>query len=62
MKPDLVYTNKKERTSQPVDFVFRADQKVTMNKSEKTQKFMDLGRDLKKLFSTPCEIFGPFLK
>ena len=47
-RPDLITINKKERTYRIVDFAVPADHRVKLKESEKTDKYLDLARELKK--------------
>ena len=49
--PDLIIINKKERTCRIVDFTFSADHRVKLKESEKKDKYLDLARELKKLWN-----------
>ena len=48
---DVVIVNKKEKTCQIVDFAILADHRVKLKESEKRYKYLDLARELKKLWS-----------
>ena len=52
-RPDLVIVKKKKkkRTGRIVDFVSPADHMVKLYKSEKREKYLDLARELKKLWN-----------
>ena len=50
-RPDLVIVNKKERTCQVVDFAVPADHRVKLKESEKRDNYLDLARELKKLWN-----------
>ena len=48
---DLIIINKKKRTCQIVDFAVPADHRVKLKESEKKDKYLDLDRELKKLWN-----------
>ena len=54
-RPDLVLINKKERTCQLVDFAVPADHRVKLKENEKMDKYLDLARELKKLWNMKSE-------
>ena len=47
-RPDLVIINKKQRTCGIMDFVVPVDNRIKLKKVKKTNKFLDLGRELNK--------------
>ena len=49
-RPDLIIINEKERTCRIVDFAIPADHRVKLKESEKRDKYLDLTRELKKLW------------
>ena len=55
-RPDLIIINKKKkkkkkkRTCKIVDFVVPADHRIKLKESEKNEKYLDLARELKKLW------------
>ena len=49
-RPDLIIINKK-RTCKIVDFDVSADHRVKLKESEKKDKYLDLARELKKLWN-----------
>ena len=52
-RPDLIIINqtKKERICKIVDFAVPADHRIKLIKSKKKDKYLDLGRELKKLWN-----------
>ena len=46
--PDLGSINKKEGTCHQADFAFQAKHRVIMKENEKTDKYLDLAKELKK--------------
>ena len=50
-RPDLIIINKKKRTYRIVDFAVQADHRVKLKESEKKDKYLDLARELKKLWN-----------
>ena len=50
-RPNLIIINKNLRTSQIMAFSALADHKVKLKESEKTDKYLDLARKLKKLWN-----------
>ena len=57
-RPDLVLINKKERTCQLVDFAVPADHRVKMKENEKMDKYLDLARELKKLWNMKVKMIS----
>ena len=55
-RPDLVVINKKERTCHLIDFAIPADHRVKLKKIEKKDKYLDLARELKKLWNMEVKI------
>ena len=49
-RPDLIIVNKKKRTYRIVDFAVPDDHRVKLKESEKKDKYLDLARELKKLW------------
>ena len=47
-RPDLIIINKKKRTYSIVDFAVSADHRIELKESEKKDKYLDLGMELKK--------------
>ena len=50
-RPDLIIINKKKRTCKIVDFALRADHRIKLKECEKKDKYLDLARELKKLWN-----------
>ena len=50
-RPDLIIINKKKRTCKIGDFAVPADHRIKLKESEKKDKFLDLARELKKLWN-----------
>ena len=48
---DLVLINKKKRIYHPVDFAILADSRVKIKASKKIDKYLDLARELKRLWN-----------
>ncbi len=48
--------NKKKRTCKIVDFAVPVDHRINLKKSEKKDKYLDLARELKKLWNMKVEI------
>ena len=55
-KPDLIIINKKKRICKIVDFAVSADHRINLKESEKKNKYLDLGRELKKLWNMKVTI------
>ena len=55
-QPELIIINKKERTSRIEDFSVPADHRVKFKESEKMDKYLDLARELKKLWNMKVAI------
>ena len=55
-RPDLIIINKKKRTCKIVDFAVPADHRVKLKECEKTDKYLDLDRELKKLWNMKVTI------
>ena len=61
-RPDLIIINKKkkkkkrERTCKIVDFTVPADHRIKLKECEKTDKYLDLARELKKLWNMQVTI------
>ena len=47
-RPDLLIINKRKRTCKTVDFAVPVDHSIKLKECEKTDKFLDLARELKK--------------
>ena len=48
MQPDQVIVKKKKRTCRIVDFAFPVDQRVKIKESKKSEKYVDLAKELKR--------------
>ena len=55
-RPDLVLINKKKRICKIVDFGVPADHRINLKESEKKDKYLDLARELKKLWNMKVTI------
>ena len=55
-RPDLIIINKKKRTCKIVDFVVLPDYRVKLKESEKKDKYLNLARELKKLWKMKVTI------
>ena len=55
-RPYLVIINKKKRTCKIVDFSVPADHRVKLKESEKKGKYLELARELKKLWNMKVTI------
>ena len=56
-RPDLIIINKqKKRTCKIVDFAVPADQRINLKECEKKDKYLDLARELKKLWNMKVTI------
>ena len=49
--PDLIIINEKKRICKIVDFAVPADHRINLKESEKKDKYLDLARELKKLWN-----------
>ena len=68
-RPDLIIINKKTRICKIVDFVIPADNRINVKECEKKDKYLDLARELKKLWNMQVTIipiligaFGTIIK
>ena len=50
-RPDRTIVDKKDRTCRTVDFAFPMDHRVKLKESKKSDKYLDLARELKKLWN-----------
>ena len=50
-RPDLIIINKKKKICKIVDFAVPADHRINLKESEKKDKYLDLARELKKLWN-----------
>ena len=55
-RSDLIIINKKKRICKIVDFAVPADHKINLKECEKKNKYLDLARELKKLWKTKVTI------
>ena len=56
-RPDLIiFNNKKKRVCKVVNFAVPADHKINLKESEKKGKYLDLARELKKLWNMKVTI------
>ena len=55
-RPDLIIINKKKGTCKIVDFAVPADHRVKLKDVEKKDKYLDLARELKKLWNMQMTI------
>ena len=55
-RPDLVLINKKERICHLVDFSVPADHREKLKEIEKKDKYLDLTRELKKLWNMRVKV------
>ena len=55
-RPDLIIINKKKRTCKIVDFAVPADHRIKLKECEKEDKYLNLARELKKLWNMQVTI------
>ena len=55
-RPDLVIVNKNKRICRIVDFVVLVDHSVRLKENEKKNKYLDLARELKKLWDVKVTV------
>ena len=55
-RPDLIIITKKKRTCKIVDFTVPADHRIKLKEYEKKDKYLDLARELKKLWNMQVTI------
>ena len=55
-RPDLIIINKKKRTCKIVDFAVPADHRIKQKECEKKDKYLDLARELNKLWNMQVTI------
>ena len=55
-RPDLIIINKKKRTCKIVNFAVPADHRIKLKECEKKDKYLDLVRELKKLWNMQVTI------
>ena len=54
--PNLIIINKKKRTCKIVDFAVPADHRIKLKECEKRDKYLNLARELKKLWNMQVTI------
>ena len=63
-RPDLIIINKEKRICKIVDFAVPADYRIKLKECEKKDKYLDLAKELKKLWNMKVTIipivFGAF--
>ena len=55
-RPDLIIINKRKRICKIVDVAVPPDHRINLNESEKKDKYLDLARELKKLWDMKLTI------
>ena len=55
-RPNLIIINKRKRICKIVDFAVPADHRINLKESEKKDKYLDLARELKKLWNIKVTI------
>ena len=55
-RPDLIIINKRKRICKIVDFAVPADHRINLKESEKKDKYLDLAKELKKLWNMKVTI------
>ena len=55
-RPDLIIINKRKRICKIADFAVPADHRINLKESEKRDKYLDLARELKKLWNMKVTI------
>ena len=55
-RPDLIIINKRKRICKIVDFAVPADHRINLKGSEKSDKYIELARELKKLWNMKITI------
>ena len=55
-RPDLVIIKEKKRTCRIMDFAVQADHRVKLKESVMRDKYLDLARELKKLWNTKVTV------
>ena len=55
-RPDLIIISKKKKICKIVDFAFPADHRIKLKECEKRDKYLDLARELKKLWNMKVTI------
>ena len=57
-RPDLIIINKKKRICKNVKFAVPADNRIKLRECEKKEKYLDLARELKKLWNIKVTIIS----
>ena len=57
-RQDLIIINKEKRTCKIVDFAIPADYRIKLKECEKKDKYLDLTRELKKLWNMQVTIIS----
>ena len=60
-RPDLIIINKKKRICKIVDFAVPADHRINLKECAKKDKYLDLARELKKLWNMKVTIYQLWL-
>ena len=55
-RPDLIIINKKKRICKTVDFAVSVGHRINLKECEKKDKYLDLARELKKLWNVKVTI------
>ena len=55
-RPDLIIINQKTKICKIVDFAVPADHRINLKESEKKDKYLDLAREIKKLWNMKVTI------
>ena len=55
-RPDLIIINKKKRACKIIDYAVPADHRIKLKECEKKDKYLDLARELKKLWNMKVTI------
>ena len=55
-RPDIIRINKRKNICKIVDFAVPADHRINLKESEKKDKYLDLARELKKLWNMKVTI------
>ena len=56
-RPDQIIINKKKRTCKIVDFAVPADHRIKLKECEKKDKYLNLARELKKLWTCRWQLY-----
>ena len=57
-RPHLIIINKKKRTCKIIDFAVPVDHRIKLKKCEKKDKYLDLARELKRLWNIQVAIIA----